>query len=272
MEVVYITKDDTIVFSPKFDKSLNCELLSNHKKIIFSDYELNNNLFDAYENNKFTDLGLICSSFDQPLTNSLNNLTSLTHLTFGWYFNQPLDNSLDKLTSLTQLTFGYCFNQPLTNSLNNLTYLTRLTFGNYFNQPLDNSLDNLTSLTHLTLGWNFNQPLGNSLNNLTSLTHLTLGYYFDQKDDLPFNVTSISLNCDNAYYTNYLTDSIEEIEFGHKFNLELNNLPSSIKKIVFNKGSNYDKELNCLPNGLEILQLPFKYNLSIQNIPLGLKN
>ena len=67
-------------------------------------------------------------------------------------------------------------------------------------------------------------------------------------------------------------DSIKEIELEINFNLELDNLPSSIKKIKFNEYSHYDdKELNCLPIGLEILQLPFKYNLSIQNIPSGLK-
>ena len=51
----------------------------------------------------------------------------------------------------------------------------------------------------------------------------------------------------------------------------MDNLPSSIKKISFYEGSLYNKELNCLPNGLEILQLPKQYNLQIKNIPRGLK-
>ena len=105
------------------------------------------------------------------------------------------------------------------NSLDKLTSITHLTFGHKFNQPLTNSLNNLTSLTHLTFGYGFIQPPGNSLNDLTSLTHLTFGEKFNQKDDLSFNVTSISLNCNNAYYTNYLTDSIKEIELKDKFNL-----------------------------------------------------
>ena len=33
----YITKDDTIIFSPEFNKELNSELLKNYKKIIFND-------------------------------------------------------------------------------------------------------------------------------------------------------------------------------------------------------------------------------------------
>ncbi len=46
--VDYITSDDTIIFSPKYNKPLNPELLANYKKIIFSDYELNNGLFKAH--------------------------------------------------------------------------------------------------------------------------------------------------------------------------------------------------------------------------------
>jgi len=105
MGVDYIIKDDTIIFSHEFDKPLNCKLFTNYKKIIFSDFKLNNDLFDAYENNKFTNLHYMSSRFNQPLGNSLDNLTSLTHLSFGEKYNQPLCNSLDKLTSLTHLTF-----------------------------------------------------------------------------------------------------------------------------------------------------------------------
>ncbi len=47
----YITSEDTIIFSPEYDKPLNPELISNYKKIIFSNYELNDKLFEAYESN-----------------------------------------------------------------------------------------------------------------------------------------------------------------------------------------------------------------------------
>ncbi len=42
----YITKDDTIIFSPSFNDELDYKLLNDYKKIIFSDYELNSSLFD----------------------------------------------------------------------------------------------------------------------------------------------------------------------------------------------------------------------------------
>ena len=54
------------------------------------------------------------------------------------------------------------------------------------------------------------------------------------------------------------------------FNLELDNLPSSIKKITFNKDSFYNKKLNCLPNGLLTLQLPSYYDQQISLIPSSL--
>lgn len=53
MNVDYITKDDTIIFNPEFDKPLKPELLVGYKKIIFSDLILDNNLYDAYEHKKF---------------------------------------------------------------------------------------------------------------------------------------------------------------------------------------------------------------------------
>jgi hypothetical protein len=129
--VDYITKEDTIIFSPYFNKELDSELLLNYKKIIFSNYELNENLFDAYENNNFYFyyFNYTSSKFNQPLSNSLDKLIFLTHLTFGGDFNKPLLDSLDKLKSLTHLTFGIYFSQPLLNSLDKLISLTHLTFG-----------------------------------------------------------------------------------------------------------------------------------------------
>ena len=59
--------------------------------------------------------------------------------------------------------------------------------------------------------------------------------------------------------------------YGGIFDLELNNLPSSIKKIIFNKYTGYNKSLNNLPNSVKILILPLNYNLKISNIPLKLK-
>jgi hypothetical protein len=42
----YISNSDTIKFSPDFNNKLDLELVSNYKKIIFSDYLLKDELFD----------------------------------------------------------------------------------------------------------------------------------------------------------------------------------------------------------------------------------
>ena len=273
----YITNDDTIIFNPRYNKPLDSKLLtlSKYKKIIFSDYELSSGIFEAYENENFKNLKFSTSDFNYPLSNLLDYIISKTFLTYFIRFNQPLNNC----TALTVLVFGWNFNCPLYNSLDNCTALTHIKFGYLFNQPLDNSLDNCTALTHIVFGTIFNQPLLNSFNNCTSLYHIGLGSNFNQKNELPFNIKSLSLDSklrdlsldsNNMNYMDHLSDNIEEIELGSDFNLELNNLPSSIKKIKFNIRSKYNKKINCLPNGLLILQLPACYDQQISLIPSAL--
>ena len=51
-------------------------------------------------------------SFNKSLDNSLNYLTQLEQLTFGYNFNQSLGNSIIYQTQLKKLTFGYSLNCP----------------------------------------------------------------------------------------------------------------------------------------------------------------
>ena len=81
----------------------------------------------------------------------------------------------------------------------------------------------------------------------------------------------MKLDSNNQYIIDNLPNNIEELELGEHFNLELNNLPTSINSIIFSKYSKYNKELNCLPNFVELIQLPEKYNLLIANKPKELK-
>ena len=53
--------------------------------------------------------------------------------------------------------------------------------------------------------------------------------------------------------------------------MELQNLPNSIKKISFDNYSEYDKELNCLPEFIEYLELGKDYDKKITKFPLNLK-
>ena len=248
VDVDYIDNGETIIISPQYNKPLDSKLLSqsNYKTIFFPEYKLSNKLFDIWENDNCNDLMFASSDYNQPFGNSLNNCQSLTHIVFGVHsmFNCPLANSLVFCTALTHIFFGIKFNQPLGNSL-------------FF----------CTALTHIEFGFEFNCILDNSLDNCTSLIHLGLEYCFNQKINLPHNIRSLSLNFNNVSYIDNLPNSIEELELGSLFNMKLDNLPSSIKKITFSTYSTYDEKLNCLPNGLLILQLPLSYNHQILNIP-----
>ena len=87
MYIDYITSTDTIIFDPEYNKPLSLELnKANYKKIIFSDYELSDGLFEAYElNNNFSNFKKNISKFNCPLHNSLDKCTALTILAFGYY-------------------------------------------------------------------------------------------------------------------------------------------------------------------------------------------
>ena len=112
----YITNDvDTIIFGPSFNSSLNPTILTNYKQIIFSNYKLDPNLFDVYENihtfnyyeryknntrfDEFDRFKYLRSIFNL----SSNIPTSTTNLTLGSIFNHPID-ALP--STIRVLTFG----------------------------------------------------------------------------------------------------------------------------------------------------------------------
>ena len=47
---------DTIIFDPEYNKPLDINLISQYKKIFFSNYVLNEDICNAYENNNFNNL------------------------------------------------------------------------------------------------------------------------------------------------------------------------------------------------------------------------
>ena len=234
---MYITISDTIIFDPEYNDPLDINLISQYKKIIFSDYQLSDGICEAYGNNNFKNFNYIRSKFNQDVT-QLPQL--LTHLTFGSDFNR-------KVTKLPQL-------------------LTHLTFGRYFNQEVT-KLPQL--LTHLTFGRYFNQEV---VNLPRHLTHLTFGYEFNKTNIyLPLGIKYLKLDCNNFHIISQLSSNIEVLELDEEFNLELNDLPTLLKKIIFHKYSMYNKELNCLPKFVESIQLPNQYNEQIKNLPSKLK-
>ena len=120
----------------------------------------------------------------------------------------------------------------------------------------------MTNLNKLTFSTNFNQPLNDSLSGLHNLSELTLGKCFNQPIDIPEEIKKLILNCNTQSIIDYLPSNIVELKFGSDFDLELNDLPSSIKKIKI-LNNKYDKKLNNLPTGIESLEISVEYKLLI---------
>ena len=244
MELPYWIVDDTIIFKPEFNDSLNnyTNVISNYKNLYFSNYN-DPNIILKHDNNQYS-YNEYCALYNKSL------------------FDHPLSDSLLDLINLRKLTFGHCFNHPLSDSLFNLINLQELRFSSNFNQLLNNSLSNLHNLRELTFGYYFNRPLGDSLSNLHNLRKLTLGYKFNQVIDIPGWITKLVLSCNLQSIIDYLPNSVVELELGFCFDLELNNLPSSIKKIII-RNQLYNKNLNNLPTGIELLVISKYYKIPI---------
>jgi hypothetical protein len=178
----YWTYEDYFIFKPEFNGSITdySDIIKQYNKLIFANHNNLEASIETIKNEEDSECYIMCSKFDQPLSNSLDKSVNLTRIAFGGYFDKPLGNSLDKLVNLTHVSFDSKFNQPLSNSFIQSINLRYLTFGFEFNQPLTNSLDQLINLTHLTFNVHFNQPLLDSLKQLINLTVLTFGLSFNQ--------------------------------------------------------------------------------------------
>ena len=61
----YITEGDTIIFEPYFNSELDINLLLKFNILIFSNYQLNYKLFEAYKNNNFENLTYYRNHFNK---------------------------------------------------------------------------------------------------------------------------------------------------------------------------------------------------------------
>ena len=286
----YWIYENKVIFKSYFNNKLNnyLNIISKYNELIFSNYD-NYNITIKTNNKYYVEYikNYKPSKFDQQVIIPEN----ITHLTFGWNFNKQviIPENVTHLTfdywfnqqviipqNVTHLTFGFHFNQQVIIPQN----VTHLTFGEKFNQQviIPHNVTHLTfgglfnkqviiphNVTHLTFGFHFNQQVIIPQN----VTYLTFGFHFNQQVNLP-NIKYIKLGCNNIDIIENLPNSVEEIEFDYSFRLELLNLPNSIKKISF-FNSIYDKELNCLPEFIEYLELCRYYNKKIKKFPLNLK-
>ena len=92
----WINNSDTIIFGPDFNEELDTVLISAYSKLIFSDYILNEKLFDSYANNNFDALCTLDSNLFDKDVSRLHPI--LTFINFGWRFNQDVSNLPQSLT------------------------------------------------------------------------------------------------------------------------------------------------------------------------------
>ncbi len=104
-----------------------------------------------------------------------------------------------------------------------------------------------------------------SFDNKFNRNILKLGYRFNQQYELYSNIKYLNLDCNNSYIIDSLPNSIVELELNYSFNLQMDNLPTLIKKIIICHCGSYDADLNCLPVFVEELQLNKNYKKRIKN-------
>lgn len=164
---------------------------------------------------------------------------TIKKINFGDNFNKKLD-ILPIL--LIQLKTSSKFNQYIDNLPLNLKTLK---FNNQYINHYNNSIDNLPhNLMNLKFGDSFNQNIKNLPNNLISLT---ICHKFNKSFGKIPNIQY--LIC--------------------KGNIQLINLPNSIKKLYINSFE-YNKLLDMLPEGIEILKINSN-KLKINDLPSSIK-
>ena len=156
MNDVYWIYEDKFIFKPEFNEPIDkyVDIIKNYSQLIFSNYDdleiciETNNDYEFKYNHKFIE-----SRFNQQLSNELDNLTCLTHLTLGYYFNQSLEipfnikiltlecnniNLIENLpNSIEELNFNYNFELEL-NNLPNSIKIIRFDKESNYNKELNN--------------------------------------------------------------------------------------------------------------------------------------
>ena len=77
---MYIIKEDTLIFAPEFNGLLDIKFVLNYKNVIFSDYRLEESIFEAYENDKFINFIYQGSKFNREV-NFLQQFTEFAEFT-----------------------------------------------------------------------------------------------------------------------------------------------------------------------------------------------
>ena len=178
-------------------------------------------------------------------------------------FDEPLnDKHFDIIKKCSKVIFSNYNSPSIAIETNNDFELKYSAYWkqNKYNQPIQL----IPEINELFFGMNFNQ----SINFVEGIKKLSLGYNFNQSVELPLSIKYLKLETyfNNPQLIDNLPNGVEELVVGYFCGSELNNLPNSIKIIKLKRrsfGNEHNKELNCLPESIEYLELPNYYNLKI---------
>ena len=191
--------------------------------------------------------------------------SKLINLSFGYSFNKEL---LNLPNCVENIFFGDCFNKRVIFPTN----LKSIYFGKEYNHDINGLPD---TLEYLFLGNKFIQSAPNLP---TKLKHLTID--FGLRDDSNFNIffpisirTLHIINCNSQSVLDNLSNNLKELILSGKINsnLQICDLPTSLKRVIIKPDSDFNADLNSLPDFVEYIEINNKYQKKILKFPKNLK-
>jgi hypothetical protein len=213
----------------------------------------------------------------------------------GYHIITELDCSNNEITKIKniisyEIKFINCSNNKISklyelpNSLEGINYsgnpITKMLYP--FNVLPQQFPENLKELT---FGTNFNQPIKNlypkgcSKNSTDECcpccpnTITYLGFDFHSKYNLPLNnlpSSLIYLKTSNKFNhpINNLPPNLMELTLGYDFNQPINNLPTNLKHLIII--GDFNQMVDNLPNSITHLQFGCDFNQKVDNLPTSL--
>ena len=90
----------------------------------------------------------------------------------------------------------------------------------------------------------------------------------EELDNLP--ITNVYYDCNEELDENFKTSKITYLYFGKDFNQPVDNLPSGLIHLAFDRNSNFNQSVINLPSGLTHLKFREDFNQEVNNLPSGL--
>lgn len=132
----------------------------------------------------------------------------------------------------------------------NIKDCSTIVFDKYFYKYLHSIPNNIKCIKTLDTDCIYNMPLDKLPSNLEELNIIGLDYFNHELNNLP--------------------STLKKLSIGGIYSHSLDNLPNGLKELRL--GGNYKSKLDGLPNNLETLYLDYNFNQELDNLPSSLKN